>query len=102
MRLALLVGGPSRERAISLNSARSVADHLEGPGIELDIVYFDAHERPYAISRAMLYSNTPDDFDFKLAQVAAPLSDVELADRLGASDVVFPVMHGIFGEDGTI
>jgi D-alanine-D-alanine ligase-like ATP-grasp enzyme len=39
MRVRVICGGPSAERGISLNSARSVTDHL--------------------------YSNTPSDFDFK-------------------------------------
>ena len=33
-KVGLILGGPSRERGISLNSARSVADHLEGDGVE--------------------------------------------------------------------
>jgi len=44
--LALLLGGPSRERGISLNSARSVADHLVGTDVQLkEIIYFDRHLR---------------------------------------------------------
>ena len=32
LRVALICGGPSQERGISLNSARSVLDHLEVRG----------------------------------------------------------------------
>jgi D-alanine--D-alanine ligase len=103
LRVALLVGGPSEERAISLNSARSVADHLEGGGVSVStIVYFDRMKRAYAIDRKMLYSNTPGDFDFKLSRVARPLSREQLRDLLRQADIAFPAMHGVFGEDGEV
>lgn len=103
LQVALLLGGPSPERGISLNSARSVADHLEGDGVCIDpIIYFDTQKRPYSISRKMLYSNTPGDFDFKLSRIAKPLSDDELADMLRTADIAFPAMHGELGEDGEL
>ncbi|NCO20602.1 MAG: hypothetical protein GW905_01010, partial [Rhodobacterales bacterium] len=78
MKIALLCGGPSKERGISLNSARSVLDHLEGREIEIIPVYFDHHKKAFAISTAQLYSNTPSDFDFKLQETARPLSEQDL------------------------
>ncbi|MEV6930679.1 hypothetical protein AB0M46_40185 [Dactylosporangium sp. NPDC051485] len=101
--VALLLGGPSEERGISLNSARSVADHLEGGVVDLkEIIFFDRQARPYAIPRGLLYCNTPSDFDFKLGHEGRPLSEDELIDRLRGVDLVFPVMHGAFGEDGQV
>ena len=41
MKIALLAGGPSLERGISLNSARSVLDHLGDENIEIVPIYFD-------------------------------------------------------------
>ncbi|WP_432834164.1 D-alanine--D-alanine ligase family protein [Dactylosporangium sp. CA-092794] len=101
--VALLLGGPSAERGISLNSARSVADHLAGGVIDLkEIIFFDRQTRPFAISRGLLYCNTPSDFDFKLAHEGRPLTEDELLSRLRGTDLVFPVMHGEFGEDGGV
>jgi D-alanine--D-alanine ligase len=102
MKVALLCGGPSLERGISLNSARSVLDHLGGEGIEIVPIYFDHKKNPYHISRAQLYSNTPSDFDFKLKETAKPLSEKALVSLLKKVDIAFPVMHGAFGEDGVI
>jgi len=103
VKVAILTGGPSPERGISLNSARSLADHLEDEVVEVSpIVYFDTRRLPYLISRKMLYSNTPEDFDFKLSVAATPLSEAALFDALRHADVVFPVMHGEFGEDGQV
>ncbi len=102
MRLALLTGGPSPERGISLNSARSIMDHLASPGIEIIPVYFDIKKHAYLISPAQLYSNTPSDFDFKLSRAAKRLSQTALIKTLKSADLVFPAMHGKFGEDGEI
>jgi len=97
-----LCGGPSLERGISLNSARSVCDHLQSEDIEILPVYFDHYKKPYLISRSQLYSNTPSDFDFKLHQSGKPLNDTAFAKFLKKVDMAFPAMHGAFGEDGEI
>lgn len=102
MKVALLFGGPSGERGISLNSARSLADHLDDRFDLSEFIYFDRLVRPYALSRAMLYSNTPSDFDFKLSTITTPLSRNDLFSRLRSCDLAFPAMHGAFGEDGTL
>ncbi len=102
MRLALICGGPSLERGISLNSARSVCDHISGNEIEVIPIYFDQQKNAYQISKAQLYSNTPSDFDFKLHSTAKSLSSSALKRLLKSVDLAFPVMHGPFGEDGRI
>ena len=102
MKIALLTGGPSLERGISLNSARSVLDHLSGGQFEIIPIYFDQKKKAYKISKAELYSNNPSDFDFKLKQSASPLSSKSLVKTLKEADIVMPAMHGPFGEDGEI
>jgi D-alanine--D-alanine ligase len=100
--IAILCGGPSLERGISLNSARSALDHLESEQTEILPIYFDVQRRPYRVSKAQLYSNTPSDFDFKLKQTATSLSERTLLRALRSADITFPIMHGPFGEDGGI
>lgn len=100
--LVVLCGGPSMERGISLNSCRSVCDNLESPDIEIQPVYFDYRRQAYAISRGALYSNTPSDFDFKLQNGGKKLSKRALIKLFKDADLVFPVIHGAFGEDGQI
>lgn len=101
-KIALLCGGPSLERAVSLNSARTILDHLSSDQVEILPVYFDYKKHGFLISRAQLYSNTPADFDFKLKQTAQPLSSKQLIEYLKNTDLIFPAMHGQFGEDGGI
>ncbi|KAI3900900.1 hypothetical protein MKW98_026467, partial [Papaver atlanticum] len=56
------------------------------------------------ISTTQMYSNTPADFDFKLESLAQGFKSLsEFAEHLASSvDIVFPVIHGRFGEDGGI
>jgi D-alanine--D-alanine ligase len=100
--VALLCGGPSPERGISLNSARSVCDHLSGSDVDVVPFYFDYACQPYQVSRAQLYSNTPSDFDFKLSYSARPLSMDGLKRELKKVDLAFPLIHGAFGDDGQL
>ncbi len=99
--VAVLCGGPSLERGISMNSARSALDHLGSLGVEIVPIYFNEKKEPYKISTAQLYSNTPSDFDFKLDN-ASELSESALVHILRNVNIVFPCMHGSFGEDGEI
>lgn len=101
-KLAIICGGPSLERGISLNSARSVMDHLTSPSIEIVPLFVDSQKQFYQISTAQLYSNTPGDFDFKLHRMASKLDSTTLEALLKTVDLVFPVIHGVFGEDGEL
>ena len=53
-------------------------EHFSNDNIEIIPIYFDQKKKAYKISRAELYSNNPSDFDFKLAQKSAPLSQKSL------------------------
>ncbi len=106
LKIALVCGGSSEERGISLNSTRSVYDHINLPGnIDTDIIYYDEFLNPYKISDKFLYSNTPSDFDFKLdksKEDVKKLSEDELIKVFQSVDIVFPLIHGYFGEDGKL
>src|SRR5579864_5612114 len=102
LRMAVVCGGPSRERGISLNSARSVLDHLNGDGFEIVPIYVDQELQFYKLSAAQLYSNTPSDFDFKLHTAAVRLESEHLLQLLHSCDLVFPCIHGAYGEDGEL
>ena len=82
MRVAVLHGGRSSEHAVSLASAESAIDGLAATGH--DVV-------PVLLERAGGWRG-PD---------GEPLRLVPGGGLLGA-DVAFPVLHGPFGEDGTV
>ncbi|MCD7449314.1 hypothetical protein HAX54_051056 [Datura stramonium] len=104
LRVGLICGGPSAERGISLNSARSVLDHIQGGDLHVSCYYIDSNLNAFAISTAQVYSNTPADFDFKLESLAQGFRSLsDFTEHLASSvDIVFPVIHGRFGEDGGI
>jgi D-alanine-D-alanine ligase len=99
-RIAVILGGRSSEHAISLASAASVIDALEETGNKVVAVAIDRSggwqlETREAGSQIEPGSDEPGSDIARLPgkDVAATLADV---------DVVFPVLHGPFGEDGTV
>lgn len=102
MNIAIICGGAGAERGISINSARSMLDHLASDSIKITPFYFDVFMNVYVLSTHQLYSNTPSDFDFKLKDSAQKISQDEFIARLKKHDLVFPLIHGLFGEDGQL
>ncbi|KAL0347535.1 UNVERIFIED_CONTAM: D-alanine--D-alanine ligase [Sesamum calycinum] len=54
LRVGIICGGPSPERGISLNSARSVLDHIQGDDLHVSCYYIDCNFKAYAISNAQV------------------------------------------------
>jgi D-alanine-D-alanine ligase len=101
LRLALLFGGRSGEHEVSVVSARSVARSLDPERYEVIPMAIDHRGRwaDPAAARAVL-EGSGDRAD----QVRAFTGGGRLDPRLlgDGVDVVFPVLHGPFGEDGTV
>ena len=100
-RLAILYGGRSAEHQISVVSARSVMEALDPDRFEVV---------PIAITRRgrwLLPERTPLELtarDGALPEVEATGSELAVRPQEGVQgvDVVFPILHGPFGEDGTV
>ena len=101
-KIAIICGGITDERGISLNSARSLYDNLDQDKYELSLFYFNPELKAYQITPAQVYSNTPLDFDYILKHEGQILSEEELGAKLQEVDLVFPAIHGLFGEDGQL
>jgi len=103
LKVLLLCGGKGRERDISLNSVRSVYDHIKGLETVIPtVVFIDTDDQKYQIDELYLYSNTCDDFRFLLKSEITPLTKEAYFARLSECDLVFPVIHGVGGEDGVL
>ncbi len=89
-RIAVVLGGRSSEHDVSLASARSVIDALEASGNDVVTV---------AIDRGGTWQLGTGQ---KAIEAQSRLPGKEVATTLGDVDVVFPVLHGPFGEDGTV
>src|SRR3954471_9055886 len=100
LRVALLAGGRSSEHDISLASARSVLAALD-PG-RYDVVSVAiGRDGRWALESgvAALSGGAPGASPAETLPV--PAEGGTLA-ALGAVDVVLPILHGPFGEDGTV
>ena len=101
LRVALIFGGRSSEHDVSVVSARSVAGAIDPSRYEIIPMAIDLDGRwadPDEAARVLAESSDRTD------QVLAFSGGVKLDPRLleDAIDVAFPVLHGPFGEDGTI
>lgn len=88
-RLGLIFGGKSTEHEISLLSAKNIAKALDTSA--LDVVYF-------YISKEGYWSVVETIEEKKADQQL----DADTLKALQLCDVVFPILHGPMGEDGTI
>ena len=116
LRVAVLFGGRSSEHAISCVSAGSVLAALDRDrydvlpiGITPDGRWVLAADDParLAIRDRSLPAVDPTGMALALpgdptAKGLVVLDPVEVPADLGAVDVVFPLMHGPYGEDGTV
>jgi D-alanine-D-alanine ligase len=95
IRVAVLAGGRSSEHEISLASARSVVEALDPDRYET---------RTIEIGRDGVWALPPAPGAPVLdeAHVSLPIPTAAAPQALGAVDVVLPILHGPFGEDGTV
>ena len=95
VRVAVLAGGRSSEHDISVASARSVVDALDPDRYETVVVEIDRGGRWELASGG---GELPETSIETLPVVARSAP----AATLGQVDVVLPILHGPFGEDGTV
>jgi len=96
IRVAVLAGGRSSEHDISLASARSVLAALDPERYETTTIEIGRD------GRWALESPGDRQLGAGIAETLPVLADSKPAEALGAVDVVLPVLHGPFGEDGTV
>jgi len=113
IRVAILFGGRSAEHEVSLQSARNVYDAIDKSKYEVVLIGID-HNGKWHLNNAeefLLNENQPGRIALKtglgnLALVPGEEShtvvNVENKHDVGAIDVVFPILHGPYGEDGTV
>jgi D-alanine-D-alanine ligase len=120
LRVGVIFGGRSGEHAVSLMSARSVLAALDPDKYDLveigitrrgtwlvggdrsvsvvDALETESFDRGEALPNAAVLPDPSRPGIWRLPGVA----DGAQLDHLADLDVVFPVLHGTFGEDGTI
>ena len=101
MKVCVLFGGKSGEHEVSLRSAASVAKNLDRTKHEIVLIGIDKTGRWFLQPRSV------GDDSLVIADTSHAVSCVPgeglFADgRRIDADCVFPVLHGTFGEDGTV
>lgn len=94
MRVLVLAGGRSAEREISLISAKWVVEELVNIGHEI----IEVHIEENGLWKA---AATSDELSVECTSVPWTLRSKGKKDPI-EFDVVFPVLHGSYGEDGTV
>lgn len=80
IKLGIIYGGLSTEHEVSINSAKSIIDNIDKDKYEIYKIYIDKKGNWYKE-------------DNKIDNVFEYLRNL---------DVIFPILHGLYGEDGTI
>ena len=113
IKVAILFGGQSAEHEISLQSARNVVAAIDRRKYDVVLVGITKTGRWYLCeeSKFVLHADSPRLIKLQKTgdSLALCLGDgagrfISLFDNreIGPIDVVFPVLHGPFGEDGTV
>ena len=95
-RVAILMGGRSSEHGISLASARSVAAALDPSRYEVVTVEIGRD------GRWALGEGTTLELGAAAETLPVPAAGGAVTKALADVDVVLPILHGPFGEDGTV
>jgi D-alanine-D-alanine ligase len=115
LRIAVVFGGRSGEHEVSLMSARSVLSALDPGkyeitqiGITKEGIWLAGDNVLEAMQAGKLSDGNqkqvvilPDQAHNRLWEIRSHGSSMEL-NPLSKMDVIFPVLHGTFGEDGTL
>ncbi len=113
IRIGILFGGKSAEHEVSLQSAKNIVEAIDKNKYDVVLIGIDKNGQWYLneASRFLLHAENP-----KLIALNQSNEHVALVSKdnnnqlvnlsshqlLGPIDVIFPVLHGPFGEDGTI
>jgi D-alanine-D-alanine ligase len=95
VRVAVIAGGRSSEHEISVASARSVIDALDSDRYDVQTIEIGRD------GRWELNSGSARALDRPVAETL-PVPTGSPPETLGEVDVVLPILHGPFGEDGTV
>ena len=98
IKLAVLFGGKSSEHNVSVVSGTSIISNLNKDKYEIYPIYIDRDGVYYHYTK-----DVEDIIPLKLEEEITELEKIDnIIEFLEDIDVVFPVLHGLYGEDGTV
>ncbi len=113
LRIGILFGGRSAEHEVSLQSAKNIIDAIDSNKYEVVLIGIDKKGQwhlneasrlllPTSESELPALSEEGENLALIPGKRAEQLVALSGRQRLGPLDVIFPVLHGPFGEDGTV
>jgi len=113
IRVGILFGGRSAEHEVSLQSAKNIISAIDPNKYELVLIGIDRKGRwhlneesrfllPTSQSRLPELPENSDNLALVPGKQEGQLVALSGQHRLGSLDVIFPVLHGPLGEDGTV
>ena len=113
LRVGILFGGKSAEHEVSLQSAKNIADAIDKTKYEVLLIAIDKAGHWLLPNQAEFLLNTSDPKAIALntlgnesvalvPQSSGAVTSLSNSGTLPKVDVVFPILHGPFGEDGTV
>ncbi|RYZ61061.1 MAG: D-alanine--D-alanine ligase A, partial [Proteobacteria bacterium] len=113
-RVAVLFGGESSEHAVSLESGKNIASALDRSKYDVHLIGLDKKGMMRVLPSMDILNKTDVSAPIDLESVGtevfivpaagktAEVMELKTGKRLGQVDVVFPILHGPYGEDGTM
>lgn len=113
IRVGILFGGKSAEHEVSLQSAKNVVDAIDKDKYEVSLIGIDKAGRWLLPNQSHYLLNESNPKLIKLnnenvqsvtlvPQSGGELTNLTDSELHAAIDIVFPILHGPFGEDGTV
>lgn len=97
IKILLIMGGNSNEHEVSIVSARNIYMNLSDK-YQKDIIYLDKKNNSYKINLEDFLKRKK----WKVGDLPKKENKVDLISEIKNTDIVFPALHGKFGEDGEI
>ena len=99
LKIGVIFGGTSSEHDVSKVSGTSVIKNLNKEKYDIISIYIDKDEKWYTYEKP-LEEVTILDIDADVSNDIKPIDNIEKT--LKSVDIIFPVLHGLGGEDGSI
>lgn len=95
LKLGVIFGGMSTENEVSCVSGTSIVSHLDQEKYQVFPIYIDPKGKWFQISNLQEGLNFGEELKEKK-------EIINVLEYLKQMDILFPVLHGLYGEDGTI
>jgi len=99
LRIAVLIGGKSVEREVSLNSGRTVCDYLDSTRFDPVPIFQNIQGKLFILPWKFLHRGKTSDFEHRLSTEA---KEIRWSQLKKIADIVYIAFHGKYGEDGTV